>query len=380
MKENLWKWRSEETKKKIYRKKETTRKDLEEKLEKLEEILEKKRLEEQERLEKKRKLLEKKKNLEEGWTERRQKESEKKMQNKTLEEEKKREKINKKKMLEDNWSMIRCLTVYLEENEDEWKRGQNDWLESKKISEWEIMSEEEKRKEVTKSTREENNTTPEMTPLSALRSTSGKPNTPPAKLQYEEKSTHMQLDPTTANGNQVGKIHKKPTAAQLDTAPQEKYTRVENNTTPEMTPLCKPNNPTAGLQYEEISTNKQLNSTPANDHQVGEMHEKTKAVRLDTTPKEKSTILKLTPANTQNQLEESIENSAITWPKLSPKPEATTPITKSTTLEITPKKPPPKSPRKSPQNSPRKRLEFDLEDTTSHPNHPPTECTSPGYK
>ena len=54
-------------------------------------------------------------------------------------------------------------------------------LESEKISEWEKMSEEEKRKEVTKSTGEENYSTPEMTLQSALRSTSCKSNNRPAK-------------------------------------------------------------------------------------------------------------------------------------------------------------------------------------------------------
>ena len=99
--------------------------------------------------------------------------------------------------------MIRRLTVYLEENEDEWERGQNDWLESKKISEWEIMSEEEKRKEVTKSTREENNTTPEMTPLSALRSTCGQPNTP---LQNYNMKTNLHISSWTLPPPMVTKL------------------------------------------------------------------------------------------------------------------------------------------------------------------------------
>ena len=119
MKENLWRWRSEEEEKgkKGNTRKEISREELEGKLETLEEILEKTRTEERER---KARIEEKKRKAQELRSKKEKAEDEKKARR------------EKKLKLEESWAMIRWLTRYMDENKDTWKKEREDRQEEEK--------------------------------------------------------------------------------------------------------------------------------------------------------------------------------------------------------------------------------------------------------
>ena len=124
MKENLWKWRGKKTSKRFENE---TEKSKQRKLKDLKNLLEQSRRDKEERL----RRAEEKSNVV------------KKMKNeKERRKEEKSSKKLKKERLEDSWITMCWVTNLLEDNEDIWKRQEDDVKESgeKRLEEWGKMT------------------------------------------------------------------------------------------------------------------------------------------------------------------------------------------------------------------------------------------------
>ena len=128
MKENLWKWRGKKTSKRFENEtEESKQRKLEEKLKDLKNLLEQSRRDKEERL----RRAEEKSNA-----------VKKIINEKERRKEEKSSKKLKKERLEDSWITMCWVTNLLEDNEDIWKRQEDDVKESgeKRLEEWGKMT------------------------------------------------------------------------------------------------------------------------------------------------------------------------------------------------------------------------------------------------
>ena len=65
---------------------------------------------------------------------------------KSKEKEDKEKRLEKKRKLEESWKLMRWITDYIEQNGDKWKTEENDLIEEEKnpVSSWNKMQKEQK--------------------------------------------------------------------------------------------------------------------------------------------------------------------------------------------------------------------------------------------